>query len=351
MKNAIKKIVYVILSMLFITACGSSNNKATNKIDFYKGDIGVIESSTFNNTSYLNIYDLKGRVVSENKVNCVDINSGFLSPIVYKDKVYTNSIGGYSNRSKKVVEFDLKNNVYNTYNIAEGIFTIAAKDKYIFTSNSPLQGSIITKYNIETKKKEKELSVSGLVQHLAFNGNMLYAFSDSDDKTGAIIINIINPDNLQIKKTIKFQSDQSVFDSVNVGKDIFFTHMIAQDGKTPSRILSKFNIDTCRITNINLNEYYPDHIKEYKNKLFITHYNAVTNVGNELTILDLTTNKQQLVKFNHNLAQLEIKNNKLYICDYKNIYVYNLNDMKFLYKFKVYDNKQNYRIDGFFFTT
>lgn len=348
MIKIIKKSILFIVPIFMFTGCSGASRKQSKEINFNKASIAVIESSTFNRLSYLKLYDLKGKLIEEDNVDCTDVNSGFLSPVTYSDKVYTNSIGGYSDRSKKVVKFDLKNNNYETFDIDYGIFTLAINGKYIFTSSSPLRGSIIKKYNIDGKRVEKTLNVPGLIQHLTFNKNLLCAFSDSDDKDGTIIITLINPDTLKIENSIKIKSDQSVFDSVNVGNYIYFTHSNSSDGKSPSRIMSRLNVKDGTVSDIVLQEGYPDHIKKYNNKLLITHYNPVLNTGDKLTEFNLATNEQKIISLDHNVSQIEIKDKKLIATDNINIYIYDINSFKLLYKFKVMDNRKDYRINGFF---
>lgn len=357
------KLVSLILAIILITSCSKvsesphkKNFKSSHKsisvnsqrLDINKSEIGVIESSTFNDISYIKFYDSNNENIYTSKINCTDVNSGFLSPVTYKNKVYTNSIGGYSNRSKKVVEFNLKNGNCNTYNVAEGIFSVAANDDYIFTTNSPPKGSILTKYNIKTRRKEKTLKIEGLVQHIALYGSYLYTFSDSDDRDGTITINVIDPNKFNINKIVKIKSDQSVFDSAIYGENIYFTHMMSQDGKTPSSTISAFNIKDNTVKDIKLNEPYSDHLRIYKDKLLISHYDPVNNNGNKLTELNLSTGQQKVYSFKHNLMQLEIKGSKVYICDDKNMYIYNADNFKPLSQFKIMDSRKDYRIDGFF---
>lgn len=350
MIKSLKKLMFFPLIILVISGCSNSKDISIDKIDFNKTDIGVIETSTFNNTSYLNLYNSDGKKTKENSINCTDVNSGFFSPITYNNKVYTNSIGGYSNRSNKVVEFDLNKNKYSTYEIDYGVFSVAANDEYIFTSSSPPKGSIITKYNIKKKSVAGTLTVPGLVQHINITRGLLYAFSDSDEKDGNIIISIINPNTLKIEKSIKIKCDLSVFDSINISNFIYFTHMMSSDDTAPSKILSKLNIDDGTITNIGLAENYSNQIKAYKSFLLITHYNIQTSSGNKLTVLNLNTNEQKVITFVHNLKQIEVRKDKLYATDGNNMYIYNVANFKLLNKFKVSADKSDYKISSFFFT-
>jgi len=59
-------ILFLILIFLGCFGCSNSKNLATGKINFNKADIGVIETSTFNNTSYLKLYNFDGKKVIEN---------------------------------------------------------------------------------------------------------------------------------------------------------------------------------------------------------------------------------------------------------------------------------------------
>lgn len=348
----LSKFIIVCLFVVFIVGCSSksSNNQpVNNNIDKGKAETAIIESSTFNNASYIRSYTSKGQEVKETKINCVDVNSGFLSPVKVGNKIYTNSIGGYSNRSKKVVEFDIRNNKYNTYDIAEGIFSVAANENYIYTTNSPPKGSIITKYDMAKKSKEKTLNVQGLVQHIILNGNKLYTFADSDERDGTLIISVINADDLSTEKLIRLKSDQSVFDSVIYKDDIYFSHMISSDGNSPSYVVSKFNMKDYTVSDIKLKEGCPDHLKVYNGNLYISHYNPMQNTGNKLTVLNLTTGEQKLLSFKHNLMQIEVQDNKLYTCDDKNMYVYKVDsNFKEINSFKIMDDRKDYRIDGFF---
>ncbi|KHD34616.1 hypothetical protein NL50_16445 [Clostridium acetobutylicum] len=343
------KSILISLFVIFIVGCGkaSEGNKQDNK-DSGKAEIAVIESSTFNNNSYIKLYTLKGEEVQDIKINCVDVNSGFLSPVKYNDKVYTNSIGGYSNRSKKVVEFNVKNNKYNTYDIAEGIFSVDVDDSYIYTTNSPPKGSIITKYNIKKRSIEKTLNLPGLIEHIALYGNYIYSFADADERDGTIIISEINKYTLNLEKSMRVKSDQSVFDSTIYGDNIYFSHMMSQDGNKPSNTISRLNIKDNTVSDIKLGADYPDHLKVYNGNLYISHYNPVENSGNKLTEMNLATGEQKLHPFQHNLMQIEVQDNKLYTCDDKNMYIYNLGEFKEKSRFKIMDNRKDYRIDGFF---
>ena len=66
---------------------------------------------------------------------------------------------------------------------------------------------------------------------------------------------------------------------------------------------------------------------EYEGKLFISHFNLVLGEGNKLTIYDPLLNETiTTLSFDHNVAQIEIKDNNIYISDGKDLYAYKIVD-------------------------
>lgn len=342
-----RKFIFCILLVLPLIGCSSKAALIKNAASADE-QVAVIETSPSNNNSYINIYDSQGKKLRDQKIICTDINGGFLSPIRYKDKAYTNSIGGYTNRSNKVLEFDTKTKGYKTFEIEYGIFSVQANEDYIFTTNSPPKGSIITKYNKSKKSVEGKLELEGLVQHLNLINNSLYAFSDSDNRDGSISIYVINPDSLKVEKTVKSSAGTAVFNSLYVDGGIYFTYKMSADDKAPSKLLGKLEEKSDKVTDIELDESFPNQIKEYSGSLLISHYDLQSNQGNKLTVLDLKTMNKKVIKFDHVLRQIEVKGDKLYAYDGNNMYVYNLKDFKLLYKYEVKSSRETYRTQGFF---
>lgn len=343
-----KRIMSCIVLILFLSGCSNSNKVFSYKFASTSGEVGVIETSTANKESYLKVYDVNGKKVGEEVISCNDINSGFLSPVKYKDKAYSNSIGGYSNRSNKVVEFDIGNNKFETYEIEYGIFSVESSDDFIFTTSSPPEGSIITKYNKVKKVIEGKVNIEGLAHHINLLNGSLYAFSDSDKRDGSTIITVINPNTLEVEKTIKNKAGLSIFDSFYLDGFIYFTYKMNSEDTAPSKLISKLDINKDIITNIELDGVNPNQIKQYNNSLLINHYNLQNDEGNKLTIFDLKTNEKKLISFEHNLRQIEVKDNYLYCFDGDAIYVYTIDDFKLANKIDINGTRANYRNQGFF---
>lgn len=350
MKETIKYLcaLFALVPIFLFISCSNLKEDDGNNLNDKNIKFAIIETSTFNNVSYLNEYTYDGKKKFENKIKCADINSGWITPLSTKNSVYLNSVGGYSNRSNVVVEFDILNNKNYTHEIDYGIISLTANDDYIFTSSSPPKGSVITKYSKKSSSIENKLEVSGFVSHLNFINGLIYAFIDSDNKDGKMTISVINPDTLKIQKSFNLVSDTNVMDSLKVNNDIFYTHFLKSDSQNKSNILSKFNLADGSVTNIPLKEINLKQLKIYNDNLIILHYDFQNQIGNKLTVMNLKSNAQKIITFNHNLNQIEVKDNKLYTCDKNYMYIYELDNFKLLNKFEIGSHKKDYRIQGFF---
>ncbi len=293
---------------------------------------------------------MNGKYLGNKKIAVPDINSGFVRPIIDGDKIYMNSLGGYSNPSKKVVEVNLNENNYKTYDIAYGIWSVTANNDYIFTSHSPVGTSIITKYNKKTMSIENTLKLPGQVTHINITNGLLYVFSTivTPDKKFSLEVNIVNPKTLKIKKKIKSNGDTFVWDSMAIGNDVFFTTGKKNDDSTPSTNLSKLSLNSGEISSINLNKNDPWQVKQYNDSILVSHFDPISREGNVLSLIDVNSQKVKSISFKHNLNQMEIYKNKMYISDEKNIYVYDLKDFKLSSKINISSTEKKYRNQGFF---
>lgn len=262
-----------------------------------------------------------------------------------------NSLGDYNNNSNKVVEVNLQENNYKTYEIEYGIWSVTANEDYIFTSHSPVGISVISKYNKKTMSIEDTLKVQGQVTHIKLIDDMLYVFSTivpTDKKVFSLEIGVINLKSFTEEQNIKVSDDIYVWDSIAIGSELFFTTGKKNDDITPSTSLYKLNLRNYEITNINLNKEFPWQVKQYNGSILVSHFDPMEKNGNTITILEMNSGKIKHVPFEHNLNQMEIYNDKLYVSDDNYIYAYDLNTFKLHNKIKIECNKKDYKNQGFF---
>lgn len=140
-------------------------------------------------------------------------------------------------------------------------------------------------------------------------------------------------------------------DSILIDTDILFTNQLDELGNR-NYTLTKYNIKEDSMTDIELPNAYLNQLRKKDDFLFISHYNCIQNEGNTISILNLKDTSINSLKFNHNVAKFEMKNNKLLILDNEYVYVYELSSsnqsVNLVEKFIVNDINNNYRISGLF---
>lgn len=347
MDKKFKRAICTIFMLCIISLAGCTNKE----IKIYDANIAAIQTSTNNNISYLKLYNFNGEYLGEKRIKVPDINSGFIHPIISSCKAYMNSLGGYTNHSNKVVEVNLNENNYKTYEIAYGIWSITANDEYIFTSHSPVGSSIISKYNKKTISIEDTLQLQGQVTHINLLNDLLYVFSTivpPDKKTFSLEVSIINLKTFRVVKNIKVNGDIYVWDSMFMGSNMFFTTGTKNDDSTPSTSLYKLNLNNYEITSINLNKDFPWQVKQYNGTILISQFDPMSKKGNVLSVVDVNSKNIKYMPFKHNLNQMEIYKDKLYIFDDNNLYIYDPTTFKLYNKIEIKCTKNDYRNQGFF---
>lgn len=341
--KALLSVLPTILLLLAFTSCTGEKG-----IDFSSSEIAAIESSTTNSTSYVNLYDQSGHRVNGFTVNCPDINSGFLTPVRDGSDVFANSIGGYDNRSRKLIDFDLRHGSISMMDIATGILSIAADKNYLYASYSPLGGAVIVRRKRHSDDKGISLKISGVLENMILSNGRLYAFSVPDDRQGTLV-SVIDTAGFKLKRAFKYNSGAEVFDSTAYNGYIYFTHIMAGDDQTPSTTLSRLD-QSGDITDIPLNIKYPYEIRRAGSKLYISGFNPMTGDGSSVTVYDTGTRSQKVLDTGHRITQIEVSGGQLYTCDGDSIHTYDLHSLNLSKSFRVYDGRPGYRINGFFIT-
>ncbi len=346
-----KKIIIFIflLNTLVLNLIGCDSSK---KVGSIQSNINIIETSSSVDESYIKTYSFDGKFLGDKKVSVAEINSGLIHPVVIDNHVYLNSIGVASVFSDKVIDINLANNEYKTYDIAYGIWSITSYGNYVFTSHSPVGSSIISKYNKDTQKIESTLKIDGQVTHINILNGFIYAFSTiiPDDKKlpFKLVVTVIDPNNFKIQNKFETDSDIYVSDSFYKDDTIFFVANKQPNDSNPSKKLYKLNPNDGTISNIELKAEYPYQIISYKQKLLISNYNPIENHGNQLTIVNLETNSTDSISFEHDLNQIDTYNDYLIASDNHYIYMYDLNTYALVSKFSIKEPRKGYKNQGFY---
>lgn len=365
MKRFSKKILSIfiicLIAVISFTVWGAIHRSSTDSfISKAKLDdihIGVVQSTQNSNIGYISFYDRSLKLVSEKKLPFGDMGDQTRVPCLSNHSFYIVPLGlGNQKDLETIVKFDLKTGKYRTYKIDEPavlMFTVNNND--VYTTNTLNFIGYITECDTTTGKLDKWEKEGLVISSLKCYDNLLYAW-------GTINQNNVNSPNLFIFETKPLKLFKQIslegcgtqqLDSCKIGDVIYFTNNMDIDGNDQSKILSKFNIKTDKIQNIQLKEQSPNQIIQYNNKLYITHCNPLAADLNKITIFDPQTGNQQLVEMKNALVQTIRFHNYLYSQDTENLYVYDINSLKLIKSININKKRKSltpmqFYIGGFF---
>jgi hypothetical protein len=318
--------------------------------------IAVIETTEQDNQSIINYYDNDLNIVNSQELPYGTMGNLFYTPIIYDNNMYTIPQGlGYKKDSGIVIGMDLDSGKIKEYKIGKiAMNSLAVNVNYIFTCNTLNGISSINEYDKNSGKVTSVDINEVYISKIFINNEILYAFGQIKGDNGKLASYLYTFDdslNILNKKDISTHGSGQ-YKVTLVGKQLYFTNSTDSEDK-PSDILSLLSLDKGDISDITLSEINPLEIIEYKNKIFVSHCNLTQVSGKKLTILDRSNNTQKIVEFNHDLLQMQVKNDKLYVIDQENLYVYKIENDQFIpekqVKIKTTGNKKElYYVSGFF---
>lgn len=292
------------------------------------------ETTEQRNKSYLRFYDNQLKEVKKVSMPYGGMEGVFYTPYVYKNFTYfvPKGLGGKKDLGL-VVELNMDNFELKNYKIDQiSMDSVCADDKYVYTCNNLNGTSHINRCNKETGKV-KTMDFENEYVPLIFldNKSHIYAFSN------------IFHDNSMTTYLYKMNSNLDIIKKVNITKHSGSQSKVLVDGDTAyfsnatdsqdnlTNVICEMNLDTLNIKDIPLPDNNPADIVRYKDKLFISHCNLVLSEGNNLSIYDLKQKKViKTVSFEHNLVQIQIKEDKLIASDGEKIYLYQIKGNDFV---------------------
>lgn len=326
----LKKIIPFLFTgiILFASAC-SHRQKSFGNYEFC-----VIETTEQKSQSILSFYDKNLNRIGQHKIPYADYGSLFTPPVVMNNNVYAIPEGvPYVKELEIVLEYHLNDGTVTEMNLKKpGLFSFAVSSDSIYTTNMLNGTSSISKYNKKTGKVER-INTPSTVRNYNFIyscGDGVYVSADqsSQNKTKSYLIKI-NPDHLSIeweKDISNIGSETTFFYSDN--KYLYFT--VPKDKKyKPESYLARMSFKDQKIKKINLPYVNPEQMKPYKDKLLISH-NDMHGTGNNITVFDPKTLQSELLTLDHNVDQMEVKDDKIYILGEDMMYRYRLEKNKLL---------------------
>ena len=325
-------ILIIALTAALIIFLFEFNVKESFNKDF---NIAVIETTEQINESYLTFYSKDLKKVGSQKIELGSMGSSFDLPRLYGKNMYVIPKGiGNTKDLSVIMEYNMENGKYKTYDIKQhNMNSFSVDHTSIYTVNTLNYNSIISCYDKSSGKINTISIEKAYIERIDLYDDTLYAFGMLNDKNGVkAYLYLIDTKSFKITDKIDIsESGISQYYSTKIGDNLYFSNQteLSFKAEQPSKTLTKFNFKDKSISNIHLKEEFPFQILNYKNKLIISHYDLVQIKGNKITIYDPKNNEQQVVALENNLAQIYIKDDKLYSMDRDYLYVYSINDSGF----------------------
>ncbi|MEI7885494.1 MAG: hypothetical protein WCI30_09110 [Clostridia bacterium] len=345
-----------LILLIFIFVNQQGLEKASFKPDF---KLAVIETTEQANKSTLSFYNQTMEKIATQEIKLGAMGSSFDLPRIYNGSMYIIPQGlGNKKDLTVILEYNLETGTYKTYDMQQpAMNSFAVNEQALYSANTINNQSIISWYDKGSGVVKTIVEPEIYISRIDLYDDTLYAFVMTKDNSGTkAYLYLIDTKSFEITDKIDISaSGPGQNYSMRIGENIYFTNQyeISENSNIGSYDLSKFNINTKKITNIKLAEQYPFQIQVYQDKLLISHYNLVQNQGNKITIYDPKTNMQELVTLKNNLNQILIEKDQLYTRDGKYLNIYNINNGEFTLtkQIAIYTKSKSrtfYYVAGFF---
>ncbi|MBK1812112.1 hypothetical protein JHL18_15930 [Clostridium sp. YIM B02505] len=349
-------IVILIISGIFYLFYNYNSNRYIKQRKISDIHIGVVQSTQNENIGYISFYDEKLNFLDEKKLPFGDMGDQTRVPYLSNNNFYIVPLGlGNKKDLKTIVKFDLNTGKYKSFNISQPavlMFTVNNSD--VYTTNTLNFIGHITKCDTTTGKLYEWQKEGVIISSLKCYDDILYAWATiSKNNLNTPYLFVFDTKELKLLKQIPLNGcGTQQLDSYKVGNDIYFTNNLDIKGNDQSKILSKFNVKTEKLENIELDEFNPNQIIEYDDKLYITHCNPYSANLNKITIFDPKTGSKKLIEMKSVMVQTIKYKDYLYSQDMQNLYVYDIKNLNLIKKVDINKDRKSYQsrfyIGGFF---
>lgn len=311
---------------------------------------GIISTSSSHKQSYINFYDDELKFVGHKAFSVGGLAKDAYDTKIVGNKMYTVANGTFYGSLPYVVEFDMLTGKHKYFDVKQSFnLSIEVNDEYVFVANAT-QDANITRCNKVTGEV-KTISIPKLVVSMILFDDKLYAFG-GDSYPPISKLFEIDIKSFEITKTIDLTDDYATYNRylLRVGDDIYFTneHRYIDDNHVlPMNTLTVYNTKDSSFRNITLQRERPTRIIRTDNELLICHDEESITAGKYITVYNLVTGKQKLVKLHNDVRQLMFYKGKLYSTDYSRLYVYDAKTFALEKEIDMH-NKEYYFTPAFF---
>lgn len=191
-----------------------------------------------------------------------------------------------------------------------------------------------------------------IVSKLLCSKDMLFAFATTKyGKEMNSYIYIYDAEELSFDEKIDITNYGGThYKAILFDNNILFSNSV-DSGDHPCNTVCIYSINDKTIETISFDQYYPLDLAVWDNILIVSHFDLVKREGGSISIYNLETKELNNIELGHDVEQMTINENVIYILSDKIIYQYELKDMNLYLKCKTQikkSNEENY-LSGIFY--
>lgn len=229
---------------------------------------------------------------------------------------------------------------------------VCVNDKNIYTCNTLNGDSYINKCSKENNQVVSEKIEGVYVSKLLCSKDMLFAFATTKyGKEMNSYIYIYDAEELSFDEKIDITNYGGThYKAILFDNNILFSNSV-DSGDHPCNTVCIYSINDKTIETISFDQYYPLDLAVWDNILIVSHFDLVKREGGSISIYNLETKELNNIELGHDVEQMTINENVIYILSDKIIYQYELKDMNLYLKCKTQikkSNEENY-LSGIFY--
>lgn len=336
----------VIVVVFALTRCSKSMENQSgfrnaNELKNAKYEVGVMESSEEVRRSVITYYNADFKRIGAQTIPYHCSSDNFDQGRVDKNKFFTITWRPYkSMESAPIVSVDLKSHKIQEYNFSKKLYG----EKWFLVSgdviyaNRNLNGiTYLEAYNMRSGRKTSVTLKSKIVTFMNCDRKHIYGFgigiSDNNDNSP---IYKIDKKSLELVSTVDVGYPADSCASLIYKSKLYLpTDEEEAKGKYASKLfiydLEKEKKE--KILPIKANA--TNNIVRHKDRIFIALASPADGSGRRIAIMRMGTRKIKYAKFKHNVSQIKVKGDRLYVLDNKydsktTLYRYRIEGDKFI---------------------
>lgn len=338
----------IIALVLILGSCSYvkdiESSRDTNNIK-----IGVIETTGYENKSYIHFFDedLNPLFTEENDFS--SISEPFDFPVYQDGKMYAIPKGEFESRNEHcILCYDITSDSYQEYDTGlQAMNSLAVSKNYLFGVNTQNDISTIVRCNISNSECFSKKFPEVYIPKIVVINNFLYAVLYEGEK---IFLAEISQETLNIVNQYDITQYGDPCNLLEFQNKIYISNQYIDTlSGIPSTYITVFNQADHTFNQINTKEESPDNLISLNNLLFVSHYDRVQATGNIISVINIQTRKCVSYDFKHMVKQIATDGEYVYVLGDYCLYKYEFKNGNFLEiaRHKISGDKSN----TFFYVT